>query len=836
MNNEPGRRGSGALSNMIQSAHFSKRHQTTPTDMKYASTLFLFASLIATSTLAQLPGSTQPIKIVNEAAVNSENLDYSPAFLEDGIVFISNRESDRKLKYTDPNIKQNTFSLFQSTRNMEGVLNAPVLFGTDVNSKLHEGPMTFSRDQSEMFFCQNNLKKGKEVKAKDKKIKMNIYKAVKGGKDWTYAQEPIFNDMEYDYMHPSVSVDGSKLYFSSNRPGGLGGMDIWVADLKNGAWGEPRNLGAPVNSPGDDVFPFIHADGTLFYSSNIPTGAGGLDLYYANPDGDIWTNPKNLTDFNTDKDDFGLIVDRDKRNGYFSSDRPGGKGSDDIYTWNSKTKIGIPPPEMLTVKVLDLASGQVLPDACMSYFSRKEMQGSTTLGDGSNLVANGNATALRPAAGGTGCTDTVGIYVIPMPTEPMVFNVEHPDYKPAQINFVPAKGVKEVLIPLQNNPTDQRFTLVVRDENTGLPIPGGKVRVTNDQTGEEFELLADANGQVKSGLPCGSSYTLDIEARGKKSKQAIPLIPCEKNKPMTLDTLWLGDPAALVDTKPGSLLPPSALKEGVEIQLPNIYYNFNDHQIRPDAQQDLDRVVTLLKAYPELVLELGSHTDSRGGDGYNDTLSQRRAESARIYLLDQGALPEQIEAKGYGEHKLQNNCADGVLCDEREHQINRRTMIKVVKAPQNVKAVAMNNAPSVVDPAPPSVLKYVNGLVETGRAVKMVNDNPISADSGSTFTTSTSSSAVSTTVGKVFVDRQIQSGKKFDNYILIAGSFANMDNARNQAATAKALGFNNVDVRYERSMTLISVVVGPYADVDEAKANAQKLSDAGMEVFLTYQK
>ena len=155
---------------------------------------------------------------------------------------------------------------------------------------------------------------------------MKIFQAVKGDFDWENISPLPFNSDEYSCMHPSLSYDGSALYFSSNKPGGYGGMDLYVAKREeNGEWTNPINLGPEINTNKNEVFPFIHQSGVLFFTSDGHEGYGGLDLYMIDLGGKRWGQVLNMGDlFNTKEDDLSLIVNADGTQGYFSSARPGG--------------------------------------------------------------------------------------------------------------------------------------------------------------------------------------------------------------------------------------------------------------------------------------------------------------------------------------------------------------------------------------------------------------------------------------------------------------------------------------------------------------------------------
>ena len=290
--------------------------------------------LTITQLWAQPSSADKKVFLTNEATINSDGLEFSPSFLEDGIVFISTKTASKRYKITDKRLGKNIMSIFRAKREENGLLKQPEPLARELLSTVHEGPVTFDRTAENIYFTRNNIKNGKPKKAKDGIVKLKIYAAEYVGKEWKNIEELPFNDDQSSAMHPSVSVEGDALYFASDRPGGLGGLDIYVAYNRGGVWSDPENLGPTINTEGDEVFPYIHADGTLYFASSGHAGYGGLDIFTSVNDGGTWSKVQNLsTPFNSEQDDFGFILDRDKKNGYLSSNRNGGLGGDDIYSF-----------------------------------------------------------------------------------------------------------------------------------------------------------------------------------------------------------------------------------------------------------------------------------------------------------------------------------------------------------------------------------------------------------------------------------------------------------------------------------------------------------------------
>ncbi len=236
--------------------------------------------------------------------------------------------------------------VFSSTIGGKLHLYSGVINGDDVTNKTtfleaktQESVATFTKDLQTMYFTKSLYGKENTIKSsRDKKAKLAIFKATRNGNGWGNITELNFGNKKYDFAHPALSPDNTKLYFSSNMKGTRGKSDIFVVDiLGDGKYSEPRNLGKSVNTRGSELYPFISNDNTLYFSSNGHGGLGGLDIYAV----DI-NNIEQLRQLqkpiNSEDDDFAYIYNSAKKSGFFSSNRVGGKGSDDIYSFKEKKK------------------------------------------------------------------------------------------------------------------------------------------------------------------------------------------------------------------------------------------------------------------------------------------------------------------------------------------------------------------------------------------------------------------------------------------------------------------------------------------------------------------
>ncbi|HVA99494.1 MAG TPA: carboxypeptidase regulatory-like domain-containing protein, partial [Bacteroidia bacterium] len=271
--------------------------------------------------------------IKNISSINSNVSEFSPIIYKNEMVFVSERNPDLVnfqdygwtnepyLNIYASEIKQNKDSVSFGT---------PFLFSKKTTSDGHDGPISFSTAGDEMCFSRVALKGNKD---KNFVNRSKIYFSKRNGNSWGKVIPFQYNSDSYSVYDPCISVDGQSLFFASDMPGGFGGTDLYVCKKNGDAWGQPENLGTDVNTSGNEILPFQRADGTLFFASDGQQGLGGLDVFSATYQNDKWTNVDHLgMPLNSSADDFGICF-TDNNNGYFSSNRAGGKGSDDIYSF-----------------------------------------------------------------------------------------------------------------------------------------------------------------------------------------------------------------------------------------------------------------------------------------------------------------------------------------------------------------------------------------------------------------------------------------------------------------------------------------------------------------------
>lgn len=604
------------------------------------------------------------IQVTNAEGLNSKWLDFCPVYYQNGLIFTSGRPDNSEQKVKDFWSGKTFSDVYFASSKGDGKFETPGILSWNLHSQYHDGAVSFGPDGQTMYYSSNNHS-GKNKKG-IKDLKIYTAKFQNGG--WVNTDPFPFNSDEYDNCHPALSADGNVLVFASDMPDGEGGMDLYVCFKRDNVWTKPINLGKQINTSGNEIFPFLDVKGTLYFSSNGLKGMGGLDIFSATKNGNefFWTSPVNLGQpFNSIRDDLSYTGARSGQEGYFASNREGGLGEDDIYHWVLKPEYkGLSEnlEGLIPISVVDKESALPIADAKVNLFNEKSE----------------SFAFLTNAEGKIGKEVTR--------KETKFIECEKDGYKPnhkfltQEMVGNPSKSIiflePETYQPMRGN---------VVDRSTGQPIQDAEILITNLSTGEVRSLRSKSDGSYSTTLLCANDYKFSVtkpdylkneddfhknEILCRSDKSIIKdfhLTPYKINdKRKQLSAALLGNES-------------EKFEAGRSFEVKDIYYDYNKFAIRKDAAKVLDKLVDLLKEFPEMEIELSSHTDSRGRDSYNQKLSQQRADSAVKYLIQKGIQASRLRAAGYGESLLKNNCEDGVNCSEDEHQINRRTEIKILK-------------------------------------------------------------------------------------------------------------------------------------------------------------
>ncbi|KAF2340793.1 OmpA family protein [Flavobacterium tistrianum] len=492
---------------------------------------------------------------IEDAGINSKYSDYGSFVYNNKIYFASARDTGNFIKRKHKWTGEYFTNIYDADLDpATGSTSKVNKFKSAINTKFHEASPVFTKDGKTVYFTRNNYLDGKKGKDENKVTLIKLYKAELGKDNkWTNITELPFNSNNYSAAHPALSPDEKTLYFASDMPGSIGESDLYKVSINpNGGYGPPENLGNSINTEGKETFPYVTSENEIYFSSDGHPGLGGLDVFVGNIDnnGKV-SNIQNVgADVNSPKDDFAYIIDPETRRGFFSSNKEGGHGSDDIYKFLETRRL-----------------------RCV-----QELYGAIT------------------------------------------------------------------------------------DAETGAVLPGAKVTLYDDQMNLKNSAVADGSGLYSFDVECGKTYYVRAEKPEYTTKEVsitIDKTSGKTNLPIALEK-------ATCKVTVGDDL-------GKCFGIKMIYFDLDKSNIRTEAALDLEKILAVLNDYPNMKLDIRSHTDSRASHQYNEALSDRRAKSTIQWLVKNGVSPKRLTGRGYGETELVNKCADGVPCTEEEHQANRRS-------------------------------------------------------------------------------------------------------------------------------------------------------------------
>jgi outer membrane protein OmpA-like peptidoglycan-associated protein len=277
--------------------------------------------LIVISPFHQFISGQTETYTVNKTFFSSDKYDeYSPVYYKNGIVFCSNRNVSLSSHSTSQN--KGLFKIYYIDTTTLSDWQHAKLFSKNLTTPLNDGPVTFNRTLDTIYYSRNQKDAGKLSDISNSINKLGIFSAVMVAGQWSKIRDLRINADWYNVTTPCLSPDSKRLYFASDRPGGFGGSDLYYSEWKNNRWNDPVNLGAGINTGGNEAYPFINPDGDLFFSSDGHKGFGGKDIYFSQHSDTTWLTPVHLdAPVNTEFDDFGIITDSLMNSGYFSSNR-----------------------------------------------------------------------------------------------------------------------------------------------------------------------------------------------------------------------------------------------------------------------------------------------------------------------------------------------------------------------------------------------------------------------------------------------------------------------------------------------------------------------------------
>ncbi len=319
--------------------------------------------------------------ILKDAGINSNFSDYGTSIVNSKLVFTSARDTGSFLSSKHKWTNQSFTNLYSAQLVGDSVSDVKK-FDRKINSRFNESTPIFTKDGKTMYFTRNNYIDGKKEKSKKDIVLLKIYRAELVDGNWTNVTELPFSNNNYNVAHPALSPDESYLYFASDMPGTIGKSDIFRVKLKaDGSFGKPENLGKNINTEGRETFPTISADNELYFASDGIPGLGGLDIFVAQiaTDNNLGM-PQNVGEpANSAADDFGLLIDVSTRTGYLTSNREGGKGFDDIYKFTETRKLKC--DQLVSGIVTDFDSAQTISGATVRFLDADNKQIDSVLSD-----------------------------------------------------------------------------------------------------------------------------------------------------------------------------------------------------------------------------------------------------------------------------------------------------------------------------------------------------------------------------------------------------------------------------------------------------------------------
>jgi len=514
--------------------------------------------------------------------INTKNSDFGAVKNGERLVYSSASKDKKAYRWNSENyLDLYTIPVF-NTKAGDTIVED---FSKTINTKMHESTAIFTKNGKTMYFTRNNPKR--DV---NKVSHLEIYRAEFKKGEWTNITSLPFNNPNYSTEHPALSEDEETLYFSSDMPGSLGSFDIFSVEVNDGKFGIPKNLGPVINTIHKEQFPFIAKDGKLYFSSNGHHGFGSMDVFVSEFNKGKFEKPTNVgLPVNSPYDDFSYNINTETKEGYFASNRPGGKGSDDIY-------------ELKETKPL------VIED-CKQYIQGliTDIDTKAILADATVIIQDINKNEMERVK-----TDAEG-----------------------KFSFQVLCETEYTLIASKDLYVEASTSLVLQKDRN--KVNDGSIGLKSIENDEKEKYTPEEIAKRKE----------DRANQAKKQERIDKLMDKEKDIVQDKDQL-------MIKTDP-------------------IYFDYDLWYIRKESKPILNRVVELMKKYPKMTIEIGSHTDVRASDAYNFALSDKRAASTRRYLVAKGVESHRITAKGYGETKPIVRCVTDDSCDEEQHELNRRS-------------------------------------------------------------------------------------------------------------------------------------------------------------------
>jgi outer membrane protein OmpA-like peptidoglycan-associated protein len=606
----------------------------------------------------------------NIKELSSSGSDYVSGVTRQGLLLVSNgyrKMTMNLLPEKNPAIDTRTnqpyYKAYIFKQYSQGVANT---FVEEVVPQLlalvpyHVGPVCFNAREDTIYVTLNSWQQDIANRRNRGPVNgervMMVFWSVKTGDDWR-PLEPLkeINATGYSTGHVALSRDGKTMYFASNRKGGQGKMDIWYSEKqKNGRWGKPKNCGPVINTPFDEAFPTYNEEDMLYFSSKGHPGMGGFDLFRVAGKGTDWRRLQNLRyPFNSGGDDIGFIMKANMYEGYFSSNRTGGGGSDDIYRF-------------------------------MDTHFTERFNNDEGIQPYKDPEPGANPNPVILAQNKPEKTESVGVAT--KPEEPVVVSPRQQVSAPISLPMAaatptPATKPEE---PVVNSPKQQvSAPIVIPTTAASTQHPAEPVVAKTEPVAEPVkEPVKDpVKAPVKTAPGRGKPVKTTPPKKPVDVAVAAPVVtppvpeekPIEKPAEKPVETVAIAQPEAKQEKAMDEM------DHAIQNKMENMefYYDYNSTILTTKSRNLLDRVAVVLNQYPDWKLLVRSYTDSRGSDAYNKDLSALRCYAVIDYLVKKGVSSSRLYYENIGKDP-EDPCGKGAPCTDEQYMHSRRTMLKII--------------------------------------------------------------------------------------------------------------------------------------------------------------
>lgn len=554
---------------------------------------------------------------IEPLSINTEHVELSPTYYKNGIVFLSDQHSSEINNVMNWN-QDEYMTIYYTEEKEDGTMMEPIEFHNGLNSKYHEGPLVFYQ-KNRIIFTRTGVRNKNTNEAH-----LELYTAEYDSEvdKWTNISPLPFNNDSYSVGHPAVTANGERLVFSSNMKGGYGKTDLYISDLHNGQWSQPKNLGDIINTKGEEMFPYFPNKDELVFSSDGHGGLGDLDIFRVDISGLTNTTIENLGyPYNSQNADFGYISDGSGTTGYFTSNRANGGLDDDIYHF--------------------VVSWSKIRGTVVGKGSKKPMEQIKL-----DMIISGKVKDTK-------FSDAKGVVeFISLPGEQITFEASKKGYLPVSIQLaVQTSDIGKLLdfdIEMEKipEPVEKKQP---RDNYTEL------MRLYNKQ-----KAMIQVNGRIFEYREVGNyQYLVNADEKILLSKA-----PPEEDLP--------------IEERAKKAVEAKGLKIGKSYFIKNIYFDLDSWDISEKAKIELNKVVEVMTTDRNVAFEINSFTDSRGSMAYNDELAFKRSQAVARFLLINDISGSRLIIESYGEQGLLNECDDSKDCNDLYHAVNRRSEFKLL--------------------------------------------------------------------------------------------------------------------------------------------------------------